>query len=360
MTKRKELVQFLLNLDIVTKITQIRRKMPRSKKSKQGTNSQILNYIAWGLALIALVLSTSVAGYYFGYENAQIDMQKKVQVEKQKRISLLKKLEKQTVKKKVKSVKRQLHEVLKKDTSQYLSASHEFDSKKLAKPPKRVKREVKRVSSRPKLAIIIDDISTKHHVNAVKGLNLPLTMSFLPPSRARPNSAKLAAKEKVYMVHLPMEAQNFSAEEPDTLRVRDSQNKIYTKVKEIKKLFPRVEYINNHTGSKFTSNEVAMNRLIFALNAQKINFIDSRTTAATQAPKVLKNFGLNYVARDVFLDHDMDKKSILIQIKRAIKIAKSHGTAIAIGHPHKNTLLALRESKDLFKDIDLVYINKLH
>jgi len=331
--------------------------MPRKKKSKKSANSKVLNYIAWGLALIALVLSLSVAGYYFGYQDAQTDMKKKVQYEKQKRLSLLKKLEKETNKK---SVKKQLHEILKKDTSLYLSASHELDGNSLAKPPKRIKRETKRVSSKPKLAIIINDISTKYHVNAVKGLSLPLTMSFLPPSAARPNSAKLASHEKIYMVHLPMEAQNFSAEEPDTLRVRDSQNKIYNKIKEIKKLFPRVEYLNNHTGSKFTSNEVAMNRLIFALNSQNISFIDSRTTAETQAPKVLENFGLKYVARDVFLDHYMDKKSVKEAIKKAIKIAKTHGTAIAIGHPHKNTIAALRESKELFKDVELVYINRLN
>jgi len=47
-------------------------------------------------------------------------------------------------------------------------------------------------------------------------------------------------------------------------------------------------------------------------------------------------------------------------IKKAIKIAKLHGTAIAIGHPHANTILALSESKDLFKDVDLVLINKLY
>ncbi|NOR57365.1 MAG: divergent polysaccharide deacetylase family protein, partial [Sulfurimonas sp.] len=63
---------------------------------------------------------------------------------------------------------------------------------------------------------------------------------------------------------------------------------------------------------------------------------------------------------DVFLDHAMDKASITTQIKRAIKIAKLHGTAIAIGHPHANTLLALHESKKLFKDVELVYINRLY
>jgi hypothetical protein len=162
------------------------------------------------------------------------------------------------------------------------------------------------------------------------------------------------------MVHLPMEAQSFSAEEPMTLRVSDSDAKIQSRIRAIKEAFPRVSYINNHTGSKFTSDEMAMNRLIYALKAQNIYFIDSRTTADTKAPKVMKNFGLEYVSRDVFLDHDLDKKSVKKQIKKAIKVAKLHGTAIAIGHPHENTLAALRESKHLFKDVELVYIDRLY
>ena len=162
------------------------------------------------------------------------------------------------------------------------------------------------------------------------------------------------------MVHLPMEAMNFTKEEPFTLRVSDSQYMIQQRIAKIKRLFPRVKYINNHTGSKFTSNELAVNKLIYALKKQNINFIDSRTIGSTKVPKVMKNYGIRYVARDVFLDHESDKKYIKGQIKRAIKIAKTHGTAIAIGHPHANTLLALSESKTLFKDVDLVLVNKLY
>ncbi len=56
----------------------------------------------------------------------------------------------------------------------------------------------------------------------------------------------------------------------------------------------------------------------------------------------------------------MDKKYIKEQIEKAIKIAKKHGTAIAIGHPHANTILALNESKKLLKEVELVYINRLN
>jgi polysaccharide deacetylase 2 family uncharacterized protein YibQ len=334
--------------------------MATRKRKKSTHSSKILTYIAWGLAIVAMVLSSLVAGYYFGYEDAQADISKQTKLEQKKRLALLKKLEKTPQEKKKTTVNKRLKEVLKKETKHYVSASHEFDDTALAKPPKMAERKVKLSPVKPMLAIIIDDVGTSSQVNAIKSLNIPLTMSFLPPSKARPHSAKLAAKEKLYMVHLPLEAQSFSAEEPDTLRISDSQRKISQRIRNIKNLFPKVRHINNHTGSKFTSDEVAMNRLIYALNANNISFIDSRTTAETKAPKVLKNFGLNYVARDVFLDHHMDKKYIKGQIKKAIQVAKKHGTAIAIGHPHANTILALNESKKLLKEVELVYINRLN
>ena len=334
-----------------------------AKRRKKKTSNNFLTYLAWFLAIIAIILSSLVAGYYFGYEDAKEEIASKTKKEKNKRLSVLKKLEKISAKKTKVTVNDRLKKVLKQESKPFAGASHEYGDISLPqapKPPLRIKREVKRISTKPKLAIIIDDVSVRSHVNAIKSLGIPLTMSFLPPSSFRPNSAKLASKEKIYMVHLPLEAQSFSAEEPHTLRVSDSYAKISQRILKIKQLFPRVTYINNHTGSKFTSNELAMNRLLYALKSQKIYFIDSRTTAQTKAPKVMKNLGLNYVARDVFLDHAMDKASIKIQIKRAIQIAKLHGTAIAIGHPHANTLLALHESKSLFKDVELVFINRLY
>ena len=331
-------------------------KRKHTKKSQNG--SKILAYIAWILAVIALVLSSLVGGYYLGYDSAKEEIAKERKAQRVHNLAQLKKDEKKK-KAQVKSVSKRLKEVLKKDVQQYVSASHELEDVSLVNPPKKPIRKVVLSPNRPKLVIIIDDVGTASQVKAIKSLRLPLTMSFLPPSKARPNTPKLASHESIYMVHLPMEAQNWHAEEPSTLRINDSQQLISSRIKEIKKLFPKVRYINNHTGSKFTSNEVAMNRLIYALNKNNIKFIDSRTTAQTQAPKVLKNLGLKYVARDVFLDHHMDKPYILGQIKRAIAVAKSHGSAIAIGHPHKNTLQALYESKKLLKSVELVYINRL-
>jgi len=334
------------------------------KKKKNNTllTNKVLIIIASLLAVIAVGLGSLIAWNYFKIE------------EKQEKV--IKKQEKNVIEKNTTQIKKdnttkidkplpipeitsRLKEVLKNQKNYDVSASHEYADNKSKNPPAMADRDIKLSPAKPQLAIIIDDVSVKSQVIEIRNVNLPITMSFLPPSSIRPNSAKLASKENFYMVHLPMEAQHFNKEEPFTLKVADSKKIISERIIGLKKLFPKVRYINNHTGSKFTSDEIAMNRLISVLNGEKINFIDSRTTAQTKAPKVLKNFGLKYVARDIFLDNRRDKEYIVNQIKKAIKVAKLHGTAIAIGHPHKNTLLAIKESKKLFSDIELVYINKL-
>jgi len=343
-----------------------KRKKTAKKTVKKSKNksSNLLKYIVLILTFIALVMSVLLIWYYFSSneinpkpiikKNEKIEPKREMSAEKSVKTRLQDVLKKETVPKKV---KKPLKEEQIKE--KYISASHEIE-KSLSKPPEAINRPTKLLSNKPKLAIIIDDVGSKRQVQNIKNVGLVMSMSFLPPSKYRPNTPKLAAKQNFYMVHLPMEAKNWSAEEPFTLRTDDSEAVISKRISKIKELFPKVKYINNHTGSKFTSNEVAMNRLIYALNSKGINFIDSRTTADTKAPKVMKNLGLKYVARDVFLDHHMDKAYVLSQIKQAIRVAKVHGTAIAIGHPHPNTLAALRESKKLFKGVDLVYVNKLY
>lgn len=258
-----------------------------------------------------------------------------------------------------------LQDVLKSEQDKLpVDPKHEFDTNRLGHPPVGPKREPKKTVifskfKKPKLAIIMDDVSFLRDVDAIKKLNFPITMSFLPPSLTHPNSALLASKEKVYMVHLPLEAIHFSSEEPITLHVNDTKETIAERIKEVKALFPRVYYINNHTGSRFTSDKTAVGNLISALDDEGIGFLDSRTTAKTKVPEIMASLGKPYIARDLFLDHEADVGYIEGQIKKAIEKAKKHGSAIAIGHPRKETLEALQNSKKLLQSVDLVYVNKV-
>ncbi len=320
----------------------------RKSHKKPDRTHQIVKYLSIFAIILLLASIVGVAGYYFGFEAGKEQMKSKFAQERQKLLSQLKHAKKNRPKK---SRKERLNTLLKKH--QLVSASHEYEKK----PPKGAERKVIKTVKKPKLAIIIDDVSFRRDVDAIKALDIPLTMSFLPPNKNHPNSAKLATKQAYYMVHIPLEAMHFNAQENGVLYAKDSQQTIMNRIESIKREFPKVKYINNHTGSKFTANEIAMNRLLFALRKKNIMFIDSRTTAKTMVPRVMKNYGLPYIARDVFLDHIADVKEIKRQLKRAIAIAKRSGSAIAIGHPRPDTLQALRESKQLLKGVELVGIN---
>ncbi|GEM_PF-4527572 len=214
--------------------------------------------------------------------------------------------------------------------------------------------------SKAMLSIIIDDVASAQDVKAIRSTLLNLTLSFLPPSKIHPSTSKLAKLEPYYMVHIPLEALSYGSPEPSTLKLSDTQESIESRVAQIVKLFPKVEYINNHTGSAFTSNIDSMRMLIYALDRYNITFIDSRTIASTAVDDLAKELHRPYIARDIFLDHEVEVEKIKEQIKKAIEVAKRRGVAIAIAHPHKQTIEALIESRDLLlKEVDLVRIDQL-
>ncbi|MEA3497436.1 MAG: divergent polysaccharide deacetylase family protein, partial [Campylobacterota bacterium] len=237
--------------------------------------------------------------------------------------------------------------VLEKDEEQII--------KKVIQVPKR--DSIKKLL--PKLAIIIDDVTTRKQMNRIIDIGYSVNMAFLPPNQSRKNSAKIIKNLNQYMIHLPLQAGSNRYNEKDTLLITDNIQRIDKRIKSLKTLYPKAKFINNHTGSKFTANKDAMDRLLQVLKKYNYTFIDSRTTARTVAKESAKKYGVRMLSRNIFLDNKKDKKYIQNQLKKAIKIAKRNGTAIAIGHPYNITLLTLKESKHLLKDVKLVYVNRL-
>ncbi|ECZ6121618.1 divergent polysaccharide deacetylase family protein [Campylobacter jejuni] len=217
-----------------------------------------------------------------------------------------------------------------------------------------------KISKKPKLAIIIDDIANASQVRGLKALNLKLNPSFFPPDKNHSETPKLALKFDFYMVHLPLAAINYNKPELDTLNPNDSKERIFKKIKQIKKDFKDLRYINNHTGSLFTSNEEAMRKLYEALKNQNIFFVDSKTIGNSKANKIAKELSMPYIQRDVFLDNEDDVDYVKKQLQSAVKLAQKKGFVIAIGHPRKNTFKALEQSKDLLKGVDLVYLSEIY
>ncbi|EAI3850898.1 divergent polysaccharide deacetylase family protein [Campylobacter coli] len=211
-----------------------------------------------------------------------------------------------------------------------------------------------------RLVIIIDDMANISQVRALQALKLKLIPSFFPPDKNHIDTPKLALKFDFYMVHLPLAAMNYTKPELDTLNPSDSEKRIFKKIQQVKKDFKDLKFINNHTGSLFTSDEKAMKKLYKAFEKEELIFVDSKTIASSKAPKVAKALGQIYIQRDVFLDNRDDVAYIKNQLIEAVRLAKQKGFAIAIGHPRKNTFKALEQSKDLLKSVELVYLSEIY
>jgi polysaccharide deacetylase 2 family uncharacterized protein YibQ len=216
-------------------------------------------------------------------------------------------------------------------------------------------------NQKAKLVIIIDDIHTKSELSQIKSLPFSVTPSIFPPYRLAHDTPKLAKNLKHYMVHLPMESSSAKFNRQyKTILISWNQRQIDDRIKNIRKMFPNARYINNHTGSVLTSNYHSMDMVYSALNKYGFIFIDSYTTSKSIVKKVSSKYHKRYLKRDIFIDNVQNVAYIKKQIKKGIKKAKKRGYSIIIGHPHKATLKALKESKSLLKQIDVVYIDELY
>ena len=216
------------------------------------------------------------------------------------------------------------------------------------------------LKTKPKLVIIIDDVVSKTQKDKILNIGYPITMAFLPPNGVQKESAIIAQNLPFHMIHFPMQAsKNFKNIEIDTLNISDSYEKIEARVKKLRDLYPNTTYTNNHTGSVFTENYEAMDKLFRALKKYNFIFVDSKTTPNSVAKELSIKYQMPYIVRDTFLDNDRSFSAIQNQLKDAIRVAKKQGFAIAIGHPYEVTFKVLKESKHLLNDVEPIFLNKL-
>lgn len=271
----------------------------------------------------------------------------------------------ETVMPPVVAVEKTLDEQHHEEAQKYeLSEVHEYkknlkeEKEKNIKPSVVVRKKYPEGTA-PKLAIIIDDVSFPWQTRLMKEIPYKITPAFFPPTKGHPETVRLSHEFAFAMIHLPLEAKHFMRPEEETLKASDSYEVIEKRIKRIKAWFPHIKYYNNHTGGFYTANYEAMDKLIKVMKEEGLEFVDSRTIGNSKAPEIAKKYGMFLYSRDVFLDNSTVKSEIKEQLKVAVLKAKRNGYAIAIGHPHKNTLEVLRDSKELLQGVELVYLNEL-
>ena len=200
-------------------------------------------------------------------------------------------------------------------------------------------------SHRPRLAIVIDDLGNdRAQADTLFRLPYPLTLSVLPHLS---NSGEIAeeAHRRGYQVllHLPIASTGGEKDEPIELQPGMDSIAVRRTFAAMLDTVPYAVGVNNHEGSRGTSDPTLMSELMPLLRERKLFFVDSRTTAATVAETAAHNAGVAATSRKVFLDDEQSPGAIRKQFALAVRDAREKGSALAIGHPHPETLQVLVE-----------------
>ena len=192
----------------------------------------------------------------------------------------------------------------------------------------------------PVIAIVIDDIGHNlHQARRLLALPAPVVLAILPNTRgARQLADEAAALGRTVILHQPMENGAGLAIGPGGLYSDMSAVERRQVLTDNLDSFGHIRGINNHMGSRLTSDRQAMDQVMQVLRERGLYFIDSRTTHHTQAAFAAEAAGVPHLSRDVFLDNERDPAAIGRAFDRALKVAREQGSALVIGHPYPQTI----------------------
>jgi uncharacterized protein len=220
--------------------------------------------------------------------------------------------------------------------------THRLNLPPEAHPEAQVKPAVK-----GRLAIVIDDMGEDVAMaRELTKLGVPVAFSIWPDSSHREDVLKIAKSAgREILIHLPMQPKGYPKVDPGQhpLLVTMTADQIKAVVRRAVTRVPGAIGLNNHMGSKFTEYDAGMRAALATMHENGLFFLDSRTTAGTVGVLEAKRLGVRVYQRDVFLDNEQNDAAILKQLRQGETLAREHGHAIVIGHPHKQTLAAIKQ-----------------
>jgi len=196
-----------------------------------------------------------------------------------------------------------------------------------------------------RLAIVIDDFGYRpHEENQVLALPTAVSIAVLPNApHAREMATKAHQQGREVLIHLPMAPLSKQPLERDTLRPEMSQQEIARIIRDAVNKVPFAVGLNNHMGSAMTSSLEGMRNVMQVLEHYPFYFLDSMTIGNSRSSQAADGTGVKVIKRNVFLDDTSNESDIRQQFNRAVALARRNGSAIAIGHPHPNTVRVLQQ-----------------
>ena len=199
----------------------------------------------------------------------------------------------------------------------------------------------------PAVAIIIDDLGNKWRsdTRAVR-LPGPVAVSVLPRTPYSHRIANYAHSRGItVMMHLPLASLNRQPLGEGSISLDTTESEFAEIWQTNLRSVPHVSGINNHMGSLLTQHPGHMRWLMQAIQREKpFFFVDSYTTHHSVALRLADEFNIPAMKRDVFLDAELSPQALDYQFQRLKRLSRKNGVAVAIAHPHNETLRFL-ESK---------------
>ena len=216
----------------------------------------------------------------------------------------------------------------------------------------------------PAIGIIIDDLGYRR-LDGLRALELPGPVAYavLPHTPYASRLASIAFQlDKEVLLHVPMESELDKNLGPGALTSGMARIEMQAVLDAGLASVPHVSGINNHMGSALTQQPRAMNWVMEWMSHQgDLYFVDSLTSPDSVALRSASDAGLEAIGRDVFLDDSTDTTLIRKQFLELVRLAKEHGTGLAIGHPYPETVSVLRDVllKPSYFGVRLVTVREL-
>jgi len=202
------------------------------------------------------------------------------------------------------------------------------------------------VETPPCIALVIDDLGQTMNATAkgVLGLDVPLTIAVLPDLRASSAAFKAAQEHgRPALLHLPMEPEGDGNPGEHPLQIGMSDAEIDALIDRHYKKYKSFVGVNNHMGSRATTDFRTMRALAVALDRHGLFLLDSMTSPRSVAYDAARQRGIWSVRNDLFLDAgDGSAAHVVEALLKLGAIARANGCAVGIAHPRPHTLEALR------------------
>lgn len=236
-----------------------------------------------------------------------------------------------------------------------------IDDGKYADAPDEKKDETHRI------AIVIDDFG-----NGMKGteemfqLGFPFTVAVMPFLPTTEQDARKAHELGLdVLVHLPMEPNHGKPSwlGPGAITTDLTDDEIRKRVEEAIANVPHAVGVNNHMGSKATSDARVMRIVMEVCRDHGLFFLDSRTSYRSKAGEEAIAAHVPLIQNNIFLDDIYTASHVRKQIQKVLKRAEEERITVVIGHvgsPGRITAAMLKKSAEELQSVgQLVRLSEL-